>query len=191
MSLKNNRAPLLSNIKLCASFHHHVWIQTGVTVRKRLSWVSTSVNVTFDLWPWPFAWTSLWALVITPKNFMTIQWCEHGEKCMTDGETNIINHSYSWLVAAKNLACLQMQECVVCWRTPNKIWVWSANLVKPENSKISWLAAGSTPWNNVDYINENCISNSLNSGGKIYNLLITGNAKWGPILKMSVSRMNG
>ena len=44
--LENNRAPLLSNIKLYASFHHHMWIQTGVTVRKRLSWV---VTLTFDL----------------------------------------------------------------------------------------------------------------------------------------------
>ena len=33
MTLKNNRAPLLSTIKLYASFHHHMWIQTGVTVR--------------------------------------------------------------------------------------------------------------------------------------------------------------
>ena len=49
MTLKNNRAPLLSNIKLYASFHHHMWIQTGVTVQKRLSWVVTSVTLTFDL----------------------------------------------------------------------------------------------------------------------------------------------
>ena len=48
MTLENNRAPLPSNIKLCASFHH-MWIQTGVTVRKRLSWVLTSVTLTFDL----------------------------------------------------------------------------------------------------------------------------------------------
>ena len=48
MTFKTNRAPLLSNIKLYASFHHHMWIQTGVTVRKRLSWV---VTLTFDLWP--------------------------------------------------------------------------------------------------------------------------------------------
>ena len=61
-TLKNNRSPLPSNIKLYASFHHHTWIQTGVTVRKRLSWV---VTLTFDLWPWPFAWTLLWSLVIT------------------------------------------------------------------------------------------------------------------------------
>ena len=49
MTLKHNRAPLLSNIKLCASFHRHMWIQTGVTVRKRLNEVMTSVTLTFDL----------------------------------------------------------------------------------------------------------------------------------------------
>ena len=53
MTLKNHRTPLLSNIKFCASFHHHVWIQTGVTARNRLSWVLTYVTLTFDLWPWP------------------------------------------------------------------------------------------------------------------------------------------
>ena len=53
MTLKNNRAPLLCYFKLCASFHHHIWNQTGVTVRKLLSWVLTSVTLTFDLWPWP------------------------------------------------------------------------------------------------------------------------------------------
>ena len=71
MTWKNNRAPLLSYIKHHASFHHHMWIQTGIRIRKRLSWVLTSVTLTFDLWPWPwpFAWTSLLSLVITPENF--------------------------------------------------------------------------------------------------------------------------
>ena len=86
MTLKNDRAPLLSNIKLCASLHHHVWIQTGVTVRKLLSWVVTSVTLTFDLWPWPFAWTLLWSLVITLENFM-IRWWKHSQKGVTDGQT--------------------------------------------------------------------------------------------------------
>ena len=88
MTLRNNRAPLLSNIKLYASFHRHMWIQTGVTVRKRLSWVVTSVTLTFDHWPWPFAWTLLWSLVITPKNFMMIRWWEHSQKGVTDGQTD-------------------------------------------------------------------------------------------------------
>ena len=87
MTLKNNRAPLLSNIKLYVSFHHHMWIQT-VTVRKRLSWVMTSVTLTFDLWPWPFAWTLPWSLVITSENFMMI-WCwEHSQKGVTDRQTD-------------------------------------------------------------------------------------------------------
>ena len=93
MTLKNNRAPLLSDIKLCASFRYHMWIQTGVTVRKRLSWVSTSVTLTFDLWPWPFAWTSLLSLVITPENCMMILWWEHSQKGVTDRRTDGLNHS--------------------------------------------------------------------------------------------------
>ena len=35
MTLKINRAPLLYCLKLCASFHSHWCIQTGVTVQKR------------------------------------------------------------------------------------------------------------------------------------------------------------
>ena len=88
MTLKNTRAPLLSIIKLYASFHHHMWIQTGVTVRKRLSWVVPSVTLTSYLWPQPFAWTSLLSLVITPENFMMIQWWEHSQKGVTDGRTD-------------------------------------------------------------------------------------------------------
>ena len=74
MTLKNNGAPLLSNIKLCASFHPHMRFQTEVTVWKRIDGVLTSVALTFDFWPWPFAWTSRSSMVITPENFMIIQW---------------------------------------------------------------------------------------------------------------------
>ena len=49
MTLKINRALFLDNIKLCASFHHHMWNQTGDVVPKRLIWVLTSVTLTFDL----------------------------------------------------------------------------------------------------------------------------------------------
>ena len=96
MTLQNNRAPLLCYFKLCASFCSHMCIQTRVTVRKRpiwvkflrLSWVLTSVTLTFDLWPWPFAWTSLLTMVITPENFMMIRWWKHGEKGVTDRRTD-------------------------------------------------------------------------------------------------------
>ena len=39
MTPNNNRAPLLCYFKLFASFRSHWWIQTEVTVRKRLIWV--------------------------------------------------------------------------------------------------------------------------------------------------------
>ena len=78
-----------------------MWIQTGVTVRKRLSWVVTSVTLTFDLWPWPFARTSHLSKVTTSKNFMMIRWWEHSQKGVTDRQTDRLNQSLSCLVAAK------------------------------------------------------------------------------------------
>ena len=39
MTLENDRASLLCCFKLCATFHSHWWIQTGVTVWKRPIWV--------------------------------------------------------------------------------------------------------------------------------------------------------
>ena len=145
MTLKNNRAPLLCCFKLCASFHSHQWIQTGVRVRngskrvkivdflarvtlkfdwwpwktkEHLSYTNssfvhnfiaiskfklelesgnapfgskfllTSLTLTFDRSPWPFAWISLLAMVITPENFMMIRWWEHSEKGVMDGQTD-------------------------------------------------------------------------------------------------------
>ena len=88
MTLKNNRSPLVSNIKLYISFHHHMWIQTEVTVRKLLSWVVTSVTLTYDLWPWPFAWILPWSVVITPENFMMIRLWEHSQKGVADRQTD-------------------------------------------------------------------------------------------------------
>ena len=57
MTLKNNRTPVLCYFKLCALFRSHWWIQTGVTVRKRLIWVKiddfySRVTLKFDGWPW-------------------------------------------------------------------------------------------------------------------------------------------
>ena len=88
MTLINNRAPLLCYFKLYVSFHHHMWIQTGVTFRKRLSGVVTSVTLTFDLWPWPFAWALPWSVVIPLENFMMIRWWEHSQKGVTEGQTD-------------------------------------------------------------------------------------------------------
>ena len=50
MTFKTNRAPLLCYFKLCAAFHSHWWIQTGVTVRKRPIWVKFGDSSA--VWPW-------------------------------------------------------------------------------------------------------------------------------------------
>ena len=53
MALKNNRELLLCFFGLCASFHSHGWIQTGVTARKRPMWVKIGdLFVLYDLEIW-------------------------------------------------------------------------------------------------------------------------------------------
>ena len=57
MTLKNNRAHLLCYFQLCASFHSHQWIQTGVRVQKHPIWVKIGhflapVTLKFNGWPW-------------------------------------------------------------------------------------------------------------------------------------------
>ena len=52
---KHNRAPLLYYIKLCASFHNHQRIQTGVTVwkcsiRVKIGNILSRVTLKFDGW---------------------------------------------------------------------------------------------------------------------------------------------
>ena len=143
MTLKNNRAPLLSIIKLYASFHHHhMWIQTGVTVRKQLSWVVTSVTLTFDLWLWPFAWTSLLSLVITPENFMMVRWWEHSQKGVTDGRTDWTIHRAAWSQLKSQVIIL-----IPSWKTFT--WLW---LKKP---KWDWMLTCKL-FRLVKTWNENC-----------------------------------
>ena len=54
---KNNRAPLLCCLKLCASFHSHQWILTVLTVWKCPIWVKMTIFLSrvalkFDGWLW-------------------------------------------------------------------------------------------------------------------------------------------
>ena len=57
MTLKNNKVLLLCYFKLCASFHSHQSIQTGVTIWKcqiqvKISDFLSHVTLNFDGWPW-------------------------------------------------------------------------------------------------------------------------------------------
>ena len=57
MTLKNNTAHFLCNLKFCASFHSHLSIRNGVTVRKHQIWIKignflSRVTLKFDGRPW-------------------------------------------------------------------------------------------------------------------------------------------
>ena len=88
MTLKNNRAPLLSNIKLYASFRHHFRIQTGVMVRKRLS---CDLGCDLDLWYLTLTFCMDLTLVIG-NNSCKISWWYDEENIVkkvwqSDGQT--------------------------------------------------------------------------------------------------------
>ena len=85
MTFKNNRTPLLSMIKLCASFHCHMWIQTGVTVRKRLKWGHDLCDL--DLRPLTLTFR-MDITSVNGSNFMMIRWQEHDEKGVADRQTD-------------------------------------------------------------------------------------------------------
>ena len=118
MTFKNNRAPLLCYFKLCAAFHSHWWM-TSPKQHQAICIISPSYansNWSYspetvklgrdlcdlDLWPWPFAWTLPWFLVITPENFT---WYDDGnivkKVWQTDRRMDRKYHSQSCLVAAK------------------------------------------------------------------------------------------
>ena len=146
MTLRNNMAPLLCCFQLCAWFHCLMWIQTRVRVRKRLSWVLTSVTLTFDLWSWPLAWTLLLSMVITSENFMMIGWWEHGEKCVMDGQmdrrtdrrTDELNQSYSCLVAAKNNRAPLLPNFKLCASFRSHWWIQTGDTVRKRPIRVKF-----------------------------------------------------
>ena len=77
MTLKNNRAPFLYYIKLCASFQSHRWTQTGVTVGKRSIRVKignllSHVTLKLDGWPWKRIAHISWAASSCVHHFKSI-----------------------------------------------------------------------------------------------------------------------
>ena len=99
---KISRAHLLYRFKFCALFRNHLWIQTRVTVRKQPNWGKKNDHCDFDLWPRPFAWTSLLLIVLTPENFMMIRLKAHYEKMCERKRDKQTELFLELLVTAKN-----------------------------------------------------------------------------------------
>ena len=80
-----------------------MWIQTGVTVRKWQNLVLISVTLTFNLWPWLFAWASLLLMIIT-SDMKISRWYDDGNILKkvwqtdrrTDRQTDLTIHRAAW-----------------------------------------------------------------------------------------------
>ena len=70
MTLKNNRAPLLYYVKLCASFQSHGWIKTRVTVRKPSIRVKIGNFLSCDLVIWWMTLKTMGHLFYTMLSFV-------------------------------------------------------------------------------------------------------------------------
>ena len=78
MTLKNNKAPLLYNIKLCLSFHRHMRIVIAVTDQKPSNWVLTSVTLIFDIWLCSLL-ASLYNPIVNPAMVSTVRFYDRNE----------------------------------------------------------------------------------------------------------------
>ena len=77
MTSKNNKAPLLYYIKLCASFQIHWWNQTGVTVwkcsiRVNIGDFLSRVTFKFDGWPWKIIGHLFYTTLSSVQHFKAI-----------------------------------------------------------------------------------------------------------------------
>ena len=130
-----------------------------------------------DLWPWPFAWTLLLSLAITPENFMMIRWWEHSQKGVThrqtDGQTDgrtentICRAAWSQLkkvIEMEQIILMVMelqhqQEFGSKWfhRTWYELWIW-CDFCKTQPN-INW------PSKSYHHAKYNC--NNNNSGQEL------------------------
>ena len=91
------------------------------------------------LWPWPFAWTSLLSLAITPEDFMMIRWWQHSQKGVTDRQMN------------------GQTDRQTDWTIHRATWSQLKKHIKADN--ITWLIMYTTPtynqylfWENTNII---------------------------------------
>ena len=118
-----------------ASFRSHLWILTGVTVRKCPNWGKICFYLwNHDLWSWAFVWTSHLLVVINPEDFMMIRM---RKKCHRRTDKTILG-------AAWNFPLLQSSE-----------WSDSGCKVQSMTSHIYWMSLSATPLQTTDSYNSN------------------------------------
>ena len=117
------------------------------------------VTLTFDFWPWPFAWTSLLSLVITPENSW---WYDDGnivkKVWQTDGRTENTIHRAAWsqlkmtsgMTIISNWVNMRVFNKLRCWFSKaSKVlpkWICSPNM-KSINGILFYLSRKRCPLN--------------------------------------------
>ena len=106
MTLKFDRWPwkTIGHHSLATSSFGHHFIM--ICEFKLELWSGNCYIGFWPLWPWPFAQTLFLSSVITPENFMMIQWWEHCQKDVTDGQTD---RQTDWNI--HRVAWSQLQTC--------------------------------------------------------------------------------
>ena len=109
------------------------------------------VSLTFDLWPWPFAWTSLLSLVTTPENLIMIRSRKHSQKGVTDRQTD---RPMDWNIHIAAWSQLKNRHegdhsRVKIWRAVRKQWILTTLLIV---KFVSILPSGNTNYNMFSFI---------------------------------------
>ena len=101
----------------------------------------SSVTLTFDLWPWPFAWTSLLSLVITSENFMMIGWQEHCQKGVTDRQTDGQTEK-----AILRAAWSQLKICNINPQNQLEIYIFKFTSASSRDQQVKLLSPCEAIW---------------------------------------------
>ena len=107
MTSKNNWAPLLYYIKLCASFQNHWWIQTGVTAWKRSIRVKKK-SMIFRLW-----WMTLKNSRAPPLCYFKLGASFHSR-----------DFFYIWVTARKRPICVKVGDFLSHLTLKFDTWPW-------------------------------------------------------------------
>ena len=124
MTVKNNRTPFRYNVKLCASFESHRWIQNLVTVRKRPIRVKIChFFVPCDLEIWRMTLKTCWSRPTSTQNGVTCYISHTTSKTLAYLIWKMDNHIYRCFLTMISLSICQFAWLIIflptkvseCW----------------------------------------------------------------------------
>ena len=80
------------------------------------------MTLSFDPWPWAFAWTSLLSMVIAPENFTMIRREEHREKGVTGSRLVVVKNRWFFRLGMKLMFSFIHSWNIIFLGPIDKIW---------------------------------------------------------------------